>query len=282
MTRLGNIWGVFIPRLGRIALLVAGIGLASTSTNAASLSSTNGTLDFSFDITWSDQIEFDGGSSFEDFTDFSSPIGALPGTGTFSGDGSLTVNGQLIDNDDFNPSTLPTEINAQYNSTVSATADGSTGQAQGLGSVFETTEIYFQNSGDNQSITLDFDFEFTYSVASASTGGVAFSAAMITYELSDDGGTQYSMAGDLTDGLQFPGSADGGSFDDFVVSSDPANAQVVFSNLPGGEVYTLTIVTTSKSTALADAVVPVPAALPLFAGGLGLLGLLGWRKRKIG
>ena len=28
------------------------------------------------------------------------------------------------------------------------------------------------------------------------------------------------------------------------------------------------------------AVVPLPASLPLFAGGLGLLGLLGWRKRR--
>jgi len=28
------------------------------------------------------------------------------------------------------------------------------------------------------------------------------------------------------------------------------------------------------------AIIPLPASLPLFAGGLGLLGLLGWRKRR--
>ena len=27
--------------------------------------------------------------------------------------------------------------------------------------------------------------------------------------------------------------------------------------------------------------VPIPAALPLFAGGLGLLGLLGWRRKRL-
>lgn len=31
---------------------------------------------------------------------------------------------------------------------------------------------------------------------------------------------------------------------------------------------------------IAVAPVPIPAALPLFAGGLGLLGLLGWRRKR--
>ena len=34
------------------------------------------------------------------------------------------------------------------------------------------------------------------------------------------------------------------------------------------------------NTASWSAETPVPAALPLFATGLGVLGLLGWRKRK--
>jgi len=31
-----------------------------------------------------------------------------------------------------------------------------------------------------------------------------------------------------------------------------------------------------------DVVTPLPAALPLFAGGLGALGLLGWRRKRKG
>ncbi len=51
----------------------------------------------------------------------------------------------------------------------------------------------------------------------------------------------------------------------------------------GGETITVNsvdagIVNNQFSSA---AVVPIPAALPLFAGGLGLLGLLGWRRKRV-
>ncbi len=47
---------------------------------------------------------------------------------------------------------------------------------------------------------------------------------------------------------------------------------------PGPGVRDYSFALFEKSTA----VVPLPAALPLFAGGLGLLGVLGWRRRQAG
>jgi hypothetical protein len=36
----------------------------------------------------------------------------------------------------------------------------------------------------------------------------------------------------------------------------------------------------SGSVSIAEATTPLPAALPLFATGLGALGLLGWRRKR--
>ena len=35
-----------------------------------------------------------------------------------------------------------------------------------------------------------------------------------------------------------------------------------------------------RSVVIAADATPLPAALPLFAGGLGALGLLGWRRKR--
>ena len=59
-----------------------------------------------------------------------------------------------------------------------------------------------------------------------------------------------------------------------------------FLNSAGG-IYTFELAAFDGNTELARtsidvnvAAVPLPAALPLFAGGLGLMGLLGWRRKQ--
>jgi hypothetical protein len=54
------------------------------------------------------------------------------------------------------------------------------------------------------------------------------------------------------------------------------NEQYVGDTAPGdGEAF-LAAITTSNAVAAT----PLPAALPLFATGLGAMGLLGWRRKR--
>jgi hypothetical protein len=57
-----------------------------------------------------------------------------------------------------------------------------------------------------------------------------------------------------------------------VATGDPTAFQRTF----GGDKIALTFVETSTTAT------PLPAALPLFATGLGALGLLGWRRKRKG
>ena len=45
--------------------------------------------------------------------------------------------------------------------------------------------------------------------------------------------------------------------------------------------FTTGVASMEFGTASAVSAVPLPAALPLFAGGLGFLGLIGWRKKRM-
>jgi hypothetical protein len=58
------------------------------------------------------------------------------------------------------------------------------------------------------------------------------------------------------------------------------DSQIMYISSPAA-FFTLNIPTTNTSFTIAQiATTPLPAALPLFATGLGALGLLGWRKKR--
>jgi hypothetical protein len=50
----------------------------------------------------------------------------------------------------------------------------------------------------------------------------------------------------------------------------------------GSDITSLVITSTNDSSGIliAEGITPLPAALPLFATGLGALGLLGWRRKR--
>lgn len=57
-------------------------------------------------------------------------------------------------------------------------------------------------------------------------------------------------------------------------------SQLNAANLPAGVSVDYTVEINLPNGLTATAATPLPAALPLFAGGLGALGLLGWRRRR--
>jgi hypothetical protein len=79
------------------------------------------------------------------------------------------------------------------------------------------------------------------------------------------------------------GTWSGGTANIFVVHFD--NQGLVFefaSNVSSFTISGLSPVNLSNITGLdgPTTATPLPAALPLFAGGLGALGLLGWRRKR--
>ena len=68
-----------------------------------------------------------------------------------------------------------------------------------------------------------------------------------------------------------------GPYFDLEDSAYAAGGQVVVSGGIGG---TTTDEPAPSSDVIGVAATPLPAALPLFAGGLGALGLFGWRRKK--
>ena len=71
------------------------------------------------------------------------------------------------------------------------------------------------------------------------------------------------------DGVYYAGTATGSPYK--VVTFDPNTAAVLTSQDSNSDIF----------WGLAPVVTPLPAALPLFATGLGALGLLGWRRKRI-
>jgi hypothetical protein len=93
------------------------------------------------------------------------------------------------------------------------------------------------------------------------SGGVSYTETLTSISATT------SAANALT--LTLFGTISGGAF--------PAGAgaeMILNANQAGGPGHATNFSATELST------VPVPAALPLFAGGLGALGLFGWRRKK--
>jgi hypothetical protein len=88
--------------------------------------------------------------------------------------------------------------------------------------------------------------------------------------------TENQHFGQDVDNLNIFGAAGGQSATDYGTTSVGARAF-----LSDGSVYAgVFVVTGSTSLAELTQVTPVPAALPLFGSGLGILGLLGWRRKR--
>ncbi|MES0810028.1 hypothetical protein ABLO27_11135 [Roseibium sp. SCPC15] len=60
-----------------------------------------------------------------------------------------------------------------------------------------------------------------------------------------------------------------------------ANGSIFSVDFAEGLALTLGNTATVQATVTATSVVPIPAALPLMAGGLGLLGFMGWRRKRL-
>ena len=89
------------------------------------------------------------------------------------------------------------------------------------------------------------------------------------------GGFAWTLAGIISGGFLF---WDNSTLPDILTTANGSIFSVDFSD---GLDLTLGNSATVQATVTATSVVPIPAALPLMAGGLGLLGFMGWRRNRL-
>jgi hypothetical protein len=132
-----------------------------------------------------------------------------------------------------------------------------TGEIDGLfanGTNEAATHVYLESYPASVGLSLTVPFDMVPSVDESNSFNVN-AAGVITdvFFQADDGGTTYDFC--LSDGQCYPHS--------FLYNWQSGQ-------IAGGSDLSFTLVTAT----------PLPAALPLFATGLGALGLLGWRRKR--
>ena len=124
------------------------------------------------------------------------------------------------------------------------------------------------------------------STEETTNNGGGYDATAMTGELTGEGNNSVGVTGPTSyfgsDNVVYPSATtvvDGFGLGVLLANSDmiaidpggPYNVQYSVNNTTyTGETFTLTLVTAT----------PLPAALPLFASGLGALGLFGWRRKR--
>jgi hypothetical protein len=167
-----------------------------------------------------------------------------------------------------------------FNSLTTDTATF-TGTQAGNAAVINLNGPSFAASGGNDFLTNTFAgqtftgvYALTISLSSAVTAfgldfGTTFMGQTVTFTLSDSGTSvateQVTTAQSFSNAIDFVG----------FISSDPFNT--ITLSLVGPSGLGVEDVTTATAGVAATL---LPAALPLFAGGLGALGLLGWRRKR--
>ena len=145
-------------------------------------------------------------------------------------------------------------------------------------------------SGNRDFIGTTFGADENYDVFYSNADGTfnlngAYISVTATYDYAGDSGLNLA-------GVRLNFSSGPGEFANSVASfvalgSSPLPGTVGFA--VDGDIYTHTFMGDTHETSdrlrvtvgFDSTVVPLPAALPLFTGGLGLLGLLGWRRNRL-
>lgn len=188
----------------------------------------------------------------------------------------------------FNPATNPDGLGTSTPITIFGAANSFSG---GLSVTPGNANILFTYYGFEAGHT-DKTFSFAYSLSPLFTTGS--SAPNSSVLITNPGGAGASLVGiSFYDQNSFIGLATNGGLIvtpthiAFSVTSDGQTAYAFFDDAAGGRTdhdYDDMIVKLTFAASVGEeaAATPLPAALPLFAAGIGALGLLGWRRKRRG
>jgi len=149
------------------------------------------------------------------------------------------------------------------------------GTLQGNGGL---TQTFATTPGQTYALTLEYSRNYT---ASVSPGGAQITSASAQISVTE--GLSTLLAAVILDNGPVP--AGGGTAPDWhpfsgLFTANASSTTLTINNLTGGFNGGIYLDNVAVDPVFANTV-PLPAALPLFATGLGALGLIGWwRKRK--